>query len=143
MTHDDRWNVLIHAIDPDPTPHPRAAAAGAWSVSGLCSASSVRDLTDVAPGVWHHVASVEEEMIDNSGEAVDVEWTAGVHVARGERAVLAWCEHWQAGLYASLTVYATDEAFEHGLAGARAELRDADYDDEEGDGDRLVAGCAE
>lgn len=75
--------------------------------SSATAASIIRTI----PGDWTEDAFHETELIDGTGQGVDIELTSALWVHEKERAILVCVDHWQAGLHGRLTVYPDDASF--------------------------------
>ncbi|MGZ3455562.1 MAG: hypothetical protein ACXWUG_04485 [Polyangiales bacterium] len=73
--------------------------------------SSASAIVAVLPGTWELDRYEEEELIDATGEGIDLEWTSELWLASDERAIFACVDHWQAGLIGTLTVFADEASF--------------------------------
>jgi hypothetical protein len=116
----DHWAVILQLVDDEPV----RDTDGSWSLSGFWSRGSARAILSDAPGTWVSLAYVEDEMIDGTGEAVDLESTSGLEIARDALAMFAWTDHWQAGLHATLQVFSSLEELDRAAARASSDLRE-------------------
>ena len=111
-----------------------SADEATWSMSVSCSLSNSSRLLGRAPVAFTSRFSGREPMYDGTGEDIDDEATFGVEANDEARALLTWTDHWQAGLVATLIVYATREEFERGLSEAIECHRDYELEDVVEDG---------
>ncbi len=100
-----------------------------WSMSVSFSLSNSSRLLARAPVPFTSRFSGRDPMYDGTGEDVDDESTFGIEANDEARALLTWSDHWQAGLTATLIVYATREEFERGLDEAMECFRDCEFED--------------
>jgi hypothetical protein len=86
-------------------------ARGAWVLSIDGSMSSASAIVASLPGAWELDLYEEEELVDATGEGIDLEWTSEVWVSPDQRAILACIDHWQAGLIGTITVLPDQASF--------------------------------
>ena len=101
------WREVIEAFGEDAV----TDSEGNWSVSAVGEMGNIGDLLRAAPCSFRSEEYASEELHDQFGQGVDVESEGGRLVSREGLAVVDWSDHWQAGLSATLTVYATLDAF--------------------------------
>jgi hypothetical protein len=99
-----------------PKSDPRALHAIA--IEGSMSSASA--IVAGFPGTWELDRYEEEELVDATGEGIDLEWTSEVWVCAQEHAIFACIDHWQAGLFGTLTLFADRASFLDRLSELRA-----------------------
>ena len=94
----------------------KAHPDGSWSIAIECSMAPLYRLMASTQTAFEAVVFDEVELVDGYGQAIDVECASGVLMNQAQRAVLVWQDHWQAGLFATLTVYADEQSFARSLS---------------------------
>ena len=123
MTPDSPWHPfleLLHGEDATPLVPLRA---GGWKVSVACSSKDLAHFLDRAPGSFTELERREQELLDAYGQGVDIECTSGIFASSDQRALLDWQEHWQAGLFFTLSVFSDTGSWERAQAELLADTR--------------------
>lgn len=128
MSIDDRWQPTLLLFQENEGEPPTTHPDGRWSIRVPLTSATLAELLARTPCEFESHWSGREPMLDASGADVDDETTYGVWSCEAERAIVAWSEHWQAGVSVTLTVYPTEAGYRDGMIEARASFADAAED---------------
>lgn len=109
---------------------------GSWRVEVICGLASPTALLARAPVPFTTHERSRDPMYDDFGADVEDETTSGVEASDDARAIFTWADHWQAGLCATLAVYATEARYRAAL---EAVLEGIEGEDEDDDDERTAA----
>jgi hypothetical protein len=105
------WTTAFHSlVDLHRASPPRRDEHGTWTLAFDCVMSSAPRILGELPGVWTLVEHEEREL-----GGVDSALVSQVWACDAERAVFACIDHWQAGLFGTLRVYAVDARYAEAL----------------------------
>ena len=117
MTPDSQWQPFLELLRREDATPPIAMKEGGWKVSVACSLHEIDHFLNHAPASFTELERRERELLDAWGQGVDIECTSGLFESAEQRALLDWQDHWQAGLFFTLSVFRDDRSW----AQARAE----------------------
>jgi hypothetical protein len=122
----DAWRAAFERLVAEAEAEPPTSDGGCWSVRFDWVMARTEHVRALLPGRFERVAEYWEDMFDDSGESVNYESESAVYACDEQRAIFQYCDHWQAGLGGSVTVYPDDAAYQ----AARAQAI-ASYDEDE------------
>ena len=123
MTPDSQWQPFLELLRREDATPPIAMKEGGWKVSVACSLHEIDHFLDRAPGSFTELERREQELLDAYGQGVDIECTSGIFASPDQRALLDWHEHWQAGLFFTLSVFSDTGSWERAQAELLADTR--------------------
>jgi hypothetical protein len=98
---------------------PRRVFDGGFAIELACGMVDLAELLASAPRAFETERVEEAPLVDATGSDVDIEQTTGLVVCPPLRAAVAYIDHWQAGLFATLTVFGTQRGFDDAMTRAR------------------------
>lgn len=115
LAHLPHHALVEHLLCEEEADHAEHLPDGRIVVRWSCASTDAHRIARAFGARFELEHYAEEELVDGTGEGIDLETATRVDVCAEHRAILESVEHWQAGFCGTLTVHPDRASFDEAL----------------------------